>query len=325
MIPFQKPLPVLILLLAASLAVAANPAPAPDQLLSAGRADDAIQVLKSRLEAAPDDAEAFHLLTRAYYYMGRWDDAIAAAERAVALKPDSSDYHLWLGRAYGMKAEHSSFLTAARMTGKIRGAFEKAVALDASSVGARSDLAEFYLEAPPFLGGGKDKALAQAEQLSMQDPASAHWIKGQLAEKAKRFDLAEKEYRAAIKVSKSPASRWLDLAAFYRARGRLSQMDEAIDHAVYAEKRRDDNVLFDAANLLFTAGKNFPAAIQFLKRYLASDAKTEEAPAYQAHYLLGTILEKQGDRQAAAAEYRAALSLARDFQEAREALKRVSP
>ena len=67
-----------------------------------------------------------------------------------------------------------------------------------------------------------------------------------------------------------------------------------------------------------------PAAVQFLRRYLALNSKVEEAPAFKAHYLLGTALEKQGDKQAAAQEYRAALSLAKDFSRAQEALDRLN-
>jgi hypothetical protein len=39
--------------------------------------------------------------------------------------------------------------------------------------------------------------------------------------------------------------------------------------------------------------------------------------------MLGELLEKQGDRQGAADEYRAALSLARTFKRAQEGLKRL--
>jgi predicted negative regulator of RcsB-dependent stress response len=58
-----------------------------------------------------------------------------------------------------------------------------------------------------------------------------------------------------------------------------------------------------------------------LRRYLASPV--EEGPAFKAHDLLGQALEKQGDRKAAADEYRAALALSRTYARAREDLKRV--
>ena len=50
----------------------------------------------------------------------------------------------------------------------------------------------------------------------------------------------------------------------------------------------------------------------------------EQAPAFKAHYLLGTVLEKQGDKPAAAREYRTALTLAKSFSAAQEALDRVN-
>jgi len=302
-----------------SAAVPASPA----ELLSLGHVDDAIRVLKDRVQTAPNDARAYNLLTRTYFYMGRWDEAAAAAERAVALDPSASDYQLWLGRAAGEKAAHSSFVTAVRMVPRIRGAFERAVQLDGSSSEARTDLAEFYMEAPAFLGGGKDKALAQAEALATQDAAAAHWVKAQLAQHAKKFETAEQEYRAAIAASHEPAGRWLDLAGFYGTQGRLDEMEDAVSKAA-SEDVRPSVVPYEAALLLFQAGRNFPGAIELLQKYLASASQAEAAPAYKAHFLLGMILEKQGNTRGAAAEFRAALALASEFDQARSALQRVT-
>lgn len=317
---FLPLIPLLFGMLTAASA-AAEPA-SPAELLSTGRVDDALRVLRDRVQASPNDAQAYNLLTRTYFYMGRWEEAASAAERALAIDPSVSDYQLWLGRAVGEKAAHSSFVTAVRMVPRIRGAFEQAVQLDGSNSVARTDLAEFYMEAPSFLGGGKDKALAQAEKLASQDEASAHWIKARLAERAKHFDAAEREYRAAVAASLHPGERWLDLAAFYRTHERLDQMENAVNKAV-AEDPGQSTVPYEAAMLLFQAGRNFPGAIALLRKYLANGSQPEAAPTYRAHYLLGEILEKQGNRQAAAAEYHAALSLANEFEPARTALERV--
>ena len=54
---------------------------------------------------------------------------------------------------------------------KVRTEFERAVELDPKNSEARADLAEFYIEAPSIVGGGKDKARAQAEALAGFDPA----------------------------------------------------------------------------------------------------------------------------------------------------------
>ncbi len=304
----------------AAFGFAADAAPA---LLAAGRVDDAISTLQQEISASPNDAAAYNLLCRAYFSLSQWDRGIAACEKAVFLDPNNSLYHLWLGRIYGEKADASSFFTAAGLAKKVRNQFEMAVQLSPSSVDARTDLAEFYLEAPGIVGGGQDKARAQAATLARLDPAKAHWVNARIAEKKKDFTNAEHEYRAAIEVSHGDANAWLNLALFYKHTGRFDQMEGAINHAASAQVNHPV-VLVDAAETLIRTGRNFPGAIQLLRRYLSSSSTVEEAPAFKAHYLLGTALEKQGDKQAAAQEYRTALSMAKGFSRAQEALDRVS-
>jgi len=291
-------------------------------LLNAGRADEAIVLLGLRLKAQPQDAQAYNLLARTYYSTGRWDQAVAAGEKAVALDPNNSAYHMWLGRMYGEKADHSSFVTAAGLAKKIRLEFERAVQLDSSNVDARSDLAEFYLEAPGFMGGGKDKAQQQAQSMAGQDAAAAHWLEARIAEKDKRYADAEREYKAAIESSGYHARYWLNLASFLKRQHRYAEMEAAISSAVNSDRKKPVNYV-DAATLLVGASRNFIGAAQFIRKYLTGGPTTEEAPTFKAHYVLGEILEKQGDKAGAAAEYRAALELAKDYSEAKEGLARV--
>lgn len=296
--------------------------PSARDLIAAGRIDDAIAELNARIAANPNDSEAYHLLSRAYYAVERWDAAISNEDRAVALAPNNSDYHMWLGRAYGEKAGTANVFAAPGFAKKARDQFEKAVQLNGRNSGARRDLAEYYVGAPGFLGGGKDKARAQADQIIASDPAAAHWIRAIVADKEKQYDIAEQELKDAIKSSKSPASQWLDLASFYRRRSRLDDMEQAVYSALKVPNR-PLVTLYDAAEILHRGGRNFSGAIQLLREYLRSGDPSEDSPLFEAHYLLGILLEKTGDRAGAVAEYRATLSLARDFQKAQTALKRV--
>ena len=311
---------ILASLFTVTLAVADDSAPA---LLAAGRVDDAITTLRSKINASPSDAEAYNLLCRAYFSMGNWDRGISACEKAIALDPNNSRYHMWMGRIYGEKANDVIFFKAASLAGKVRNEFEAAVRLDPNNVDARSDLGEFYLEAPGIVGGGRDKAEAQARALAALDPAKAHYLYGRIAEKKKDPAAAEKEYRAAIEASHGSALTWFNLALFFRHQQRWDDMEGAIQHAVSAQVDRPE-IIMESGEVLLRSGRNFPAAVQYLRRYLALNSKVEEAPAFKAHYLLGTALEKQGDKQAAAQEYRAALSLAKDFSSAQEALDRLN-
>ena len=310
-----------VVLLVLSCAVSSALAESPEALLADGKADVAIAELRDRTAASPNDAEAHHLLCRAYYSVEDWDHAVAEGEKAVSLSPEKTNYHLWLGRAYGEKADTSSFFSAAGLAKKARASFERAVELDGSNVQARSDLAEFYLEAPGILGGGPDKARAQADALLKIAPAKGHWVLGRLAEKNKDNGTAEREYQAALDASHGGAEGWLDLAIFYRRTSRMADLDHAIEKLSSAPMKNSD-VLVDGATTLLRSEHNLPVAAQLLKRYLAGKT-VEDAPAFRAHRFLGTVYEKQGDKKAAASEFQAALALASNYRPARDGLKRV--
>ena len=134
-----------------------------------------------------------------------------------AARPQDASYHLWLARAYGRKAGDSSPLAAAGLARKAKNEFERAVQLDPANVEARSDLSQYYTEAPAIMGGGLDKARDQAAQVSKYDAAEAHSILAQVAAKEKRYDEAESEFRSAIKQARNPANYWLQLAEYVPA------------------------------------------------------------------------------------------------------------
>jgi tetratricopeptide (TPR) repeat protein len=295
-------------------------ATSPQELLAAGHADEAIQILEQQTSRSATDAESHNLLCRAYYMIEEWDRGIAACERAVQLDPQKSLYHLWLGRAYGEKASRVSFFSAPGLAKKVRVEFERAVELDPKNWEARGDLAEFYFSAPGIVGGGKDKAHAQADALLPLNPAMAHWVLAHIAEKEKDTAGAEREYRAAITASHSGTRTWFDLASFLFHSNRLDEMEQALRTLESSPVDHPDS-LMDGASLLLRTGRDYPLAVRLLRRYLSSPV--EEAPAFKAHDMLGQLLEKQGDRRAAAEEYRAALALAHNYARAQEDLRRV--
>ena len=78
-------------------------------------------------------------------------------------------------------------ITAPGFATKARQYFEKAAQLNPDNLDAQSDLFEYYLEAPGFLGGGFDKASATAAQIARINPAEGYWAQAKLAEKRKEF------------------------------------------------------------------------------------------------------------------------------------------
>lgn len=292
----------------------------PQGLLAAGRVDQALQTLERQIQTAPT-AEGYNLLCRAQFELDAWDAGIPDCEKAVFLAPENALYHLWLGRIEGEKADRATFLKAAGLAKKVHSEFERAVALDPTSWEARTDLAEFYLEAPAIVGGGEAKARAQGDALLPLNPGMAHWVRARIAQKSKDLVTAEHEYRAAVEASHGGARAWANLAGFYRHTNRLEEMEGALLKMETGPLDRPA-ALMDAASMLFRTGRAYPMALRLARRYLAS-ATVEEWPAFKAHNLLGELLEKQGDFKAAAEEYRTALSMAHTFNRAQEGLQRV--
>ena len=303
--------------------LSAHAATSPKELLAAGRADEAIQVLEQQTSHSTGDAESFNLLCRAYFMTEDWDRGITACERARNIDPQNSLYYLWLGRIYGEKADRAGVsFAAAGLAKKVRTSFERAVELDPTKWQVRVNLAEFYLDAPGIMGGGKDKARAQADALLPLNPGMAHWVLARIASKEKDAVGAEREFRAAITASHSGTRAWFELANFLFHANRLDDMEQALRTMDSSPVDRPD-ALMDGASLLLRTGRDYPLAVRLLHRYLSSPV--EEGPAFKAHDLLGQVLEKQGDRRAAAEEFRAALSLSRTYARAQEDLKRVEP
>jgi len=310
------------LILIVALVSAASADTNSEELLKAGHADEALRVLNAEVQANPNDAAVYNRLSRVYFQLEQWDTALRMAEKSVALEPRNSIYHQWLGRAAGRKAEGSNPFTAFGLARRVKAEFERSVALDGGNLSARADLAEYYVEAPGFLGGDRNKARQQAEAVAPTDPALAAYITARVEEK-QGTGRAEEQYQKAITAGGDSARYWVELAHYYKRAARPQDMELAIGRSLTAA-HHDGIPEYDAAFLLLDAGRNFPGAVKMLRSYLTTDDPSEDGPAFHAHYLLGRLLEKQGDRQGAAEEYRAALALASQFRPARGALARVS-
>lgn len=294
----------------------------PEDLLRTGHAAEARKILNQQVQQNPNNAQVYHLLCRLNYQLEMWDAALKMAEKSVALAPQNSAYHQWLGRAAGRKAENSNPFTAFGLARRVHAEFERAVALDGNNFSARADLSEYYLEAPGFLGGDKSKARQQADAVVAKDPALADYIRAHVDEKQGNSQ-AEQEYRKAVTDSGNDSRYWTELAYFYRRAGRMQDMEMAVVQSLRAA-HQSNLPDYDGAYLLLRTGRNLPGAIQMLRNYLSGGHLSEDGPAFHAHLMLGTLLEKQGNKQSAAEEYRAALALAPEYRAARDALARIS-
>lgn len=238
------------------------------------------------LQAIPQkDGAVYELAGLNYYMRGDFKEATEALEKAVAAEPGNSEFNLWLGRAYGRRAETSNLFTAPGHASKARQYFEKAAQLNPRNLEAQSDLFEYYLEAPGFLGGGFEKAAATAEQIARINPAEGYWAQARLDEQRKEFSSAEKQLRRAIELTPHQVGRLIDLARLLAKQGRMEEAEQSFARAE-AIAPDSPKVLFAEADVYIKAGRNLNVAKDLLKRYLSLALTPEDPPRSQAEKLL---------------------------------------
>lgn len=244
--------------------------------------EDSLKILQAM---QPKDGEILLLIGQNQYMRGDYKKATESLQRAVAAGPDNSDYELWLGRAYGRRAETSSPFTAPSNASKARQHFERAVRLNPRNMEALSDLFEYYLEAPGFLGGGLDKAAGVAGQMAAMDAVEGHWAQARLAERRKEFDSAEHHLQLAARMAPQQVGRLLDLARLLAKEGRYQESEQSFRKA---EKIAPNNpqVMYARADTYIQQGRNLDTARKLLERYLQAQLTPDDPPRAQAEKLL---------------------------------------
>lgn len=242
----------------------------------------ALKILQSQ---TLKDGPAWELIGQSYFMMAEYKKAAGAFEQAVAADPSSSEFVLWLGRAWGRRAEVSNALVAGSYASKARQCFERAVALDGTNKEALSDLFDYYLEAPGFLGGGFGKAEDVANRMARLDAAEGYFAKAQLSDRRKHFDEAEAQLRRAVELTPRQVGRLLDLAAYLSKRGRAQESDLAFARAQKLAPNSPD-VLYRTAETYVRDGRNLEKARDLLRRYLGSELTPEDPSREKAQVLL---------------------------------------
>ncbi len=246
----------------------------------------AIKVLEQSRE--PKGADAWKLIGQCSYQLGDFKKAVEAFEKAEAADPNSSQIKNWLGRGWGRRAETSNPLMAPGYASKARRKFEEAVALNPRDIDAVNDLFSYYLEAPGFLGGGLDKAMALAERIKTSDPAQYHSSLAQIAERRKQYDLAEGQLHKAIDLAPKQVGRVVDLARFLARLGRFNDAENTFQQASkIAPGSRE--VMYAHAEVLVASGQNLALAKRLLEEYQRGPLTPDDPSREDARRLLERI------------------------------------
>lgn len=253
-----------------------------------GRYPEARSALEQIVAAEPRNAEALFYLGWTSLRLDRPEAAVASLERAVAIDNAQSRYFRVLGDACGVQIRRASFFTKLGWARRCLAAYNRAVALDPDNVDARVARMGYYWHAPAIAGGGMDKARAEAEEIRRRDP-----VRG--AQALADLLVSEKKYAEAFAVIDDLVARNPgNMPAHYQL-GRLAAI----------------------------SGRQLERGTAALQTYLRHTPQGAEPSLAAAHWRLGMIHEKAGDRAAARADYEAALRLAPDFSLVRDALAKL--
>ena len=306
----------------------------------------------------PNDAYTFYLLAEEKQAFGDDNGALPLAEKAVALEGNNAAYHLCLAEIYGDMAEHAGIFKQISLGRSFKKEAEQAVALDPKILDAKFDLLQFYLDAPGIIGGGKDKAYAEADEIAQLSAVKGFMAQAQIATHEKDTAKAQSFYEKAIQADPDDAEAGTSLASIYASDSQRRYDDatrlalQAIKNApdrigaytvlatVYATEQKwkeldgildelkkndpdDAGAFYQAGRVLLLKGIELPRAEQYFREYLNQEPESGEPPLAAAHWRLGEVLEKENRKTDAVGEIETALKLQPNFPEAKKDLKRL--
>jgi tetratricopeptide (TPR) repeat protein len=282
-----------------------------------------VQPTKESRQSACADAEAKTAFDRgrAAHNARKTDEAVSCFERAVALDSTSSLYHLWLGHAYSRQLSSAAFFRKPFIARRSGEEYDVAVKLDPTSIDAAEARLDFFLDAPGIVGGGIDKARAEAARLATLDTYRGSMASAKIAEHEKHWPDAERLYRSLMAEypDRTPA-----VDALVTILQNAQRFDEAFTIVDDRLARVPDETasLYNLGRLSAMSGQHLARGEAAMRRFLTLSTG-DPLRQSNAHYRLGMIKEKMGDAPAAAAEYQAAIDLYPRHEPAAAALKKI--
>lgn len=289
-------------------------------LFSAGNRAAATPLLEPY---AKTNAVAAFDLGRAALDDGHFGPAVDWFERAVALDPNNPMYWDRLGQAYAGHALESDFFMKYKLAHRCKAAFEKAVALDSTNLDARTDLIEYYAQAPGIVGGDRQRARAMAVVLGQMAPYAG-------LESMLLTCRVARDSTCVLATADSLMAAFPDSSLGFVARADWFADGEQYDSAFAILDRRlavrpdEWQTLYAFGSVGARSGRRLDDAATALERFIASPIGANPAKRVQlarAHRRLAQIFAQTNLRDSARAEYELAVTIDPRDGDARKALK----
>ncbi len=245
-------------------------------------------IFEKLLRQHPQDAEIHYYLAVISAMADDWKTAIPHAEKSVEKEPTNAEYHFGLGQACGLAALKSGMISRLGYAKRCRAAYERAIELNPKHALYRTQLIQFYMLAPAMIGGGMDKAHAQANEIKKFDPISGAHAAHTIYSREKKYSEAFKELEDSLKT----------------------KPDDYLTH-------------FLIGRLAAISGQRLDEGLAALQRCLDLSVPPDAPQHANVHWRRGNLFEKKGDVEAARRAYEASLALNPNFSNAKDAVAKL--
>ncbi len=261
--------------------------------LRTGRWDDAGRQFVDSIALCPRFAEAYGNLGYVYLQENRLDRAAEECRKALALSPNQAEVLATLGHALVLLDDLEEAETISK----------RALALRPGLVGPHNNLSLIYMKR-----GLYSETVRLCERALELDPQNRIALNrmGNALHHQGSYEKAVEVFHRLIRSAPDFMSAYLNLSAVYITASRFQQAVEIAEEALARDPHHAD-ILANMAQAHFKLGD----AAQAEKSCLRSLRLDPQNAA--AHNLYGIILQSNGDRQRAEAEFLAAAALDSDW------------
>ncbi|HEV8336963.1 MAG TPA: tetratricopeptide repeat protein [Candidatus Polarisedimenticolia bacterium] len=223
-------------------------------LITAGKNEEAIPILKDYLEKNPNNAPVQFALGKAYISTKQYDEAVPALTKTLAIKPDQGGAHFYLGIAHAQMGRDEEAIKE----------FQAEIPISPDQDSTYSNLASIYEKQ-----GKLDDALENYKKAAEINPKrpEIHASMAAIYEKKGNQALAEAEYKALADVDPANASvTWYNIGAIAKNNDKNPDAVRAFKKAVeldpkYAQAHRE------LGYALVQQG-DFNGAVEHFKKYI---------------------------------------------------------
>ena len=184
------------------------------QLIQAGSANEAIELLKTAVRERPDDAGALLLLGSALSLVPRRSEAVQSVLRAMELRPESGQVHASAGSTLARLGEQDAALQV----------FERAVSLDPELGEAHASIAMLLASREQFQRAAAHLDRALGLETEAAKLGRLHYLRGKLSLELGEVERARGEFQRSAALDPGSAAARLALGL---AEKRLLREDRA--------------------------------------------------------------------------------------------------